>query len=258
MAELEFTYKMDISFSSDVLKHCYSLRCIPFDNEFQKIKEITVDISPSNNRTYTEDGFGNNVLTDRITVPHRHFGVNVHGFAETDLSKRQPEKLNGIYKYPSEYTKVGDTVKAFLESLPQDFVTTPVDTAQRIMKEIHKVFKYKSGATSIKTTADEALKLGCGVCQDYSHIFIAVSRALGIPARYVAGIQKGIGETHAWAEVYDNGIWIGIDVTNNRMIDDTYLQLSHGRDFADCGINRGMLIGGGLQNQSILAEIKVL
>ena len=34
MAELEFTYKMDISFSSDVLKHCYSLRCIPFDNEF--------------------------------------------------------------------------------------------------------------------------------------------------------------------------------------------------------------------------------
>ena len=110
MAELEFTYKMDISFSSDVLKHCYSLRCIPFDNEFQKIKGITVDISPSNNRTYTEDGFGNNVLTDRITVPHRHFGVNVHGFAETDLSKRQPEKHNGIYKFPSEYTKVGDSI----------------------------------------------------------------------------------------------------------------------------------------------------
>ena len=102
MKELEFTYKMNIDFSSDVLRHCYSLRCVPFDNEFQKIKELTVDITPSNNRTYTTDGFGNTVLTDRITVPHRRFGVYVHGKAVTDIAKKQPEKLNGIYKYPSE------------------------------------------------------------------------------------------------------------------------------------------------------------
>lgn len=258
MNELEFTYKMDIDFSSDVFKHCYSLRCVPFDNEFQKIKGITVDITPSNNRTYTTDGFGNTVLTDRITVPHRHFSVYVHGTAQTDITKKQPEKLNGIYKYPSEYTKAGENITEFLSRLPQDFITTPVDTAERLMKEIHKVFSYQSGATSINTTADEALKLGCGVCQDYSHIFISVARTLGIPSRYVAGIQKGTGETHAWAEVYDNGIWTGIDVTNNRMIDDTYLQLSHGRDFADCGINRGLLIGGGTQSQSISAQVKVL
>ena len=87
---------------------------------------------------------------------------------------------------------------------------------------------------------------------------IAVCRALGIPVRYVVGMQEGTGETHAWAEIYDNGIWVGIDPTNNKLVDDRYLTLSHGRDFADCGINRGLFIGGGTQKQTIQAMVKVL
>ncbi len=255
MKELEFTYKMQIEFSSDVIKHCYSLRCIPFDNEFQKITRLNVEISPSNVQTLTTDGFGNTVLTDRIVIPHRLFSVNVNGKAIVDNSKKEPEKLNGIYKYPSFYTKIGENAERFISTLPSDFVTTPEETSVKLMNEIRKVFLYKSGATDINTTADQALKIKCGVCQDYAHIFIALSRYFNIPARYVAGILKGTGETHAWAEFYDNGIWKGIDVTNNKLVDDTYLKLSHGRDFGDCGINRGLLIGGGSQKQTVFAQV---
>ena len=49
---------------------------------------------------------------------------------------------------------------------------------------------------------------------------------------------------------------VGIDPTNHRMCDETYLALSHGRDFADCGINRGLFIGGGTQTQSIVATVE--
>lgn len=133
---------------------------------------------------------------------------------------------------------------------------TALETAQAVSKRIGEVFSYKSGVTNINTTAEEALHLRCGVCQDYAHIFLSAARLSGVPARYVAGIQKGTGETHAWAEFYDDGIWVGIDPTNHRMCDETYLALSHGRDFADCGINRGLFIGGGTQTQSIVATVE--
>ncbi len=258
MKNLEFSYNMRIEFSMPVIKHCFSLRCIPFDNEYQRITSLSTQISPDNMLSQTTDGFGNRVLTDRILEQHTEFSVCVKGTAEVDLSKRQREELNGIYKYASQYTKKSENIDRFLKSLPDGFVTTPVDTAERLMQEIHKVFSYKSNVTNINTTADEALGIGSGVCQDFSHILIAVCRALKIPARYVAGIQNGTGETHAWAEVYEDGMWIGIDVTNNKMIDETYIALSHGRDFADCGINRGLFIGGGTQKQSIEAYVRVL
>ena len=257
MKNIEFSYNMEIEFSQPVIKHCFSLRCIPFDNEFQKIVEVNYNITPNNMPTLTTDGFGNRVITDRILEQHSLFSVSVNGKAEIDIAKREKVELNRIYKYPSQYTAARENIMNFIGSLSADTVTTPVETGKKIMEAIHKVFSYKSGVTDIGTSADEALKLGSGVCQDYSHIFIAVMRTLAIPTRYVAGIQKGTGETHAWTEVYENGIWYGIDVTNNRMIDDTYLQLSHGRDFADCGINRGLFIGGGSQKQTITASVKV-
>ena len=127
-----------------------------------------------------------------------------------------------------------------------------------VMQELRKRFTYQSGATNINTTAEEALTLGKGVCQDFAHMQIAVCRALSVPARYVVGMQEGTGETHAWVEIYDNGIWVGIDPTNHKMVNDRYLTLSHGRDFADCGINRGLFVGGGTQTQTVEASVKVL
>ncbi len=258
MKNLEFSYNMRIEFSMPVIKHCFSLRCIPFDNEYQKITSLLTKITPDNMPSQTTDGFGNRVLTDRILEQHTEFSVSVNGTAEVDLSKRRKEELNGIYKYASQYTKKGENIEAFLKSLPDGLPSTPVDAAKELMREIHKVFAYKSNVTNINTTADEALGIGSGVCQDFSHILIAVCRALNIPARYVAGIQNGTGETHAWVEIFEDGMWTGIDVTNNRMIDETYIALSHGRDFADCGINRGLFIGGGTQKQSVEANVKVL
>ena len=46
-------------------------------------------------------------------------------------------------------------------------------------------------------------------------------------------------------------IWHGIDPTNNRLADENYIIISRGRDFADCGINRGLLTGGGMQTQTV-------
>ena len=47
--------------------------------------------------------------------------------------------------------------------------------------------EYRKGETHVHTTGAEALEQGSGVCQDHAHIFCAVCRVLGVPARYVSG-----------------------------------------------------------------------
>lgn len=258
MQKIRFFYSMQIDFSSPVIRHCYSLRCLPFDNDYQKTEKLNVTVEPHNLITETTDGFGNRVLTDRIIEPHSEFLAIVEGNAVIDYSKKQTETLNSLYKYPSKYTVAGELIKNFAAGFISTKNMTASEKAIAIFSELDKIFFYKSGSTNINTTAEEALMLGNGVCQDYAHILISVCRLIGIPARYVAGIQKGTGETHAWVEVFENGIWTGIDPTNKRICDETYLSLSHGRDFADCGINRGLFVGGGTQTQKVVATVEII
>lgn len=64
-----------------------------------------------------------------------------------------------------------------------------------------------------------------GTCDEFSNIFIAMVRSIGIPARYAAGIvySKGGWDYHAWAEVYLDG-WFPVDPTWNEV---GWLDASH-------------------------------
>ena len=83
MAVLDFTYNMSIKFSLPVLKHCYTLRCIPLECESQHIEDIKVTVFPENELTYSSDGFGNILVTDRIVTMHNEFTVDVTGTVTT-------------------------------------------------------------------------------------------------------------------------------------------------------------------------------
>ncbi len=47
------------------------------------------------------------------------------------------------------------------------------------------------GENNSSTTAEKALELGAGVCQDHVHAFLSVSRLLGYNARYVRIFNDG-------------------------------------------------------------------
>jgi transglutaminase-like putative cysteine protease len=78
------------------------------------------------------------------------------------------------------------------------------------------------------------------VCDEMSTLFIALCRAVGIPARFVSGVaytddprfETGWGP-HAWAEVYfpEKG-WVPVDVTYGQLgdVDLTHIELRKGPD----------------------------
>jgi transglutaminase-like putative cysteine protease len=120
-------------------------------------------------------------------------------------------------------------------------------TADRFCAYVHEALSYAHGATSIATTAAEALADGRGVCQDAAHVMIAICRAAGLPARYVSGHLLGEGGTHAWVEVIVADAAaaraVALDPCNGCRAGADYLTIATGRDYTDVAPTSGTYTG---------------
>jgi transglutaminase-like putative cysteine protease len=100
------------------------------------------------------------------------------------------------------------------------------------------VFDYQCAHST--RTALQAYQERTGVCRDFTHLAIALCRAMNIPARYVNGYLGDIGvppdpapmDFNAWFEAYLDGKWHTYDARHNqRRIG--RIVISRGRDACD-------------------------
>lgn len=92
-------------------------------------------------------------------------------------------------------------------------------------------------------TACNALSEGKGVCRDFTHVAIALCRALNIPARYATGYLGDIGvpaapfpmDFSAWFEAYVGHRWYTFDARHN-MPRIGRIVMARGRDAADTAL----------------------
>lgn len=85
-------------------------------------------------------------------------------------------------------------------------------------------------------SAREVLRTRIGDCNEHAALFVAMSRAIGIPARIAVGLVfvRGAFYYHAWPEVYINesaarGFWLPVDPTFNQFpADATHFRLARG------------------------------
>ncbi len=252
---LQFRYCMVLDFSQPVQRHQFTLRMIPQSDERQLISTCRIDLEPACEFCEGVDTFGNQYIYGEIEHPHTKFRVDVTGTAEikgdVQLSCAKPMIQLAPYRFPSQYTRAGDCLKKYygIHGLVEGEEALAYST--RILHQIYQDMAYVQGVTDIHTTAEEALAGKQGVCQDYAHIMIALCRIADIPSRYVVGMMQGEGYSHAWVEICANGKWYGMDPTNDRVVDDTYIKISHGRDYQDCIVNRGTFRGNGTQTQQV-------
>ena len=128
----------------------------------------------------------------------------------------------------------------------------PHEAADTLAAWVHESVAYVPGATGVHTNAQESWDQGEGVCQDFSHLTVALMRAVGLPARYVSGYlfpdpQAGPGtsaegQSHAWVEYWANG-WHGLDATNRTVPGVRHVVVGHGRDYADVLPHKGIYHG---------------
>jgi transglutaminase-like putative cysteine protease len=105
-----------------------------------------------------------------------------------------------------------------------------------LMRFTHGYLKYLPNSTHVHTHMRDVIVKRSGVCQDYAHFLIGLCRSVKIPARYVSGYlaTEIASATHAWTEVFIPGLgWRALDPTHNCQINETYVKIGHGRDYAD-------------------------
>ena len=80
---------------------------------------------------------------------------------------------------------------------------------------IFERYQYVSGSSNEHTTAIDTFVQRKGVCRDFAHVLIALSRASAIPARFVSVYAPFVTpqDFHAVAEVYLDGAWHLVDAT---------------------------------------------
>ena len=256
MKKITFQYEMQIDFSTVATNHSFTLKCIPHSDQRQEILKLQIEVLPKLQYETGTDSFGNQYIFGNYADAHSKFCVKMEGIAVTGLQDyvTGEEDFLEIYRKQDSYTEPG---KAICNAFQQFYEKKETDkeTATQMMHRLYENFTYQSGATTVQTTAEEAMEQGMGVCQDYSHILISMCRMASIPARYVVGMLEGEGASHAWVEVYSDGAWYALDPTNNLVVTDEHVTISHGRNYKDCIMNKGVFCGGGSQTQTVQVKL---
>jgi len=99
---------------------------------------------------------------------------------------------------------------------------------------IEKKFAYVPGVSNAGTTALETFVMRQGICRDFAHVMITLTRASGIPARMASVYALGVEpqDFHAVAEVFLGGEWHLVDPTGMAQ-EAAMAKIGIGRDAAD-------------------------
>ncbi len=245
------------SFSEPVVHALQRLRLTPKATQGQEILSWSMEVENARKELQYDDQHFNHV--DLVSVVPGASEVIVHCSGMVDT-----EDNSGIIGHHSGHlplwsflgqtglTKPGQKVREMLRDLPDvkgDRLAFLHELSSRILDRV----AYKTGHTDVRTTAEEALVRGAGVCQDHAHIFIGAARAADIPARYVSGylmMDDRIDQeaTHAWSEAHVEGLgWVGFDVSNGISPDPRYVRVATGRDYRDAAPVTGISFGGAAQ-----------
>lgn len=241
------------SLASDVVQ---LLRVEPSDHDGQYTLHWRLDTDVDGRLRRSHDSFGNIVHIFYADAPLQRLALHVTGEVDThDTGGRVTgtgEPLPPAIFLRSTPLCTADA--AILALARQCRTANALDSCHNLTMALYEGMAFDADVTHSHTDAIHAYELRAGVCQDYSHIFLAAARALGIPARYVSGhllradglIVQPAG--HAWVEalIPDMG-WIGFDPTNGISTTEHYMRVAVGLDYRDAAPVRGARRGGGAE-----------
>lgn len=254
MKRLYFDYLMKIEYSEAVSLCHFTIKCFPKNTLRQKVGGVSVALTPAVPYSIGTDSFGNRQIYGRDDILHHIFSFRITGKVRTGDSlweEEADEDQMAVFRHPYGLNRAEEGLLAYHAQTAADLPGDDYEKALFLMHRLYQDFSYEKGVTDVHTTAEEAWKLGRGVCQDYAHILIALLHMEGIPARYVTGMLIGEGASHAWVEALYRGRWYGLDPTNDGPVTDNHIKIGVGREASDCLINRGIMHGGGTQTQTI-------
>ena len=243
------------------------LRLTPRNHDGQYLTRWRIDVSTDCRPDQHEDAFGN--ITHAFTAegPLGELTILVEGEVETrdtqgvvrGTVERFPPSL---YLRETALTSPDADIAGFAAASRDAVGGDVLKLLHGMLERLHDDMTYDTDPTHSATSAAEAFALKRGVCQDFTHVFIAASRSLGVPARYVGGYfhrEDGVREQdagHAWAEAFVPELgWVAFDPANGICATDAYVRVAVGLDHLGAAPLRGTRYGGAGEVLSVKVRV---
>ncbi|MCC6237751.1 MAG: transglutaminase family protein [Dehalococcoidia bacterium] len=243
-------------YSSAVRQVHNELRVLPAIRDGQRRLEYTLTTDPPARLQLLTDAFGNEYhyfdLLGQITQFTATLRATVDTASDLVRDPASSELTQFLMRQPTVRCPFDPRIGALLREAGAH--GGPLSVANRVMALMNDRFQFEVGHTSVEDTALGLVDLGHGVCQDFTHLMLAILRMGGFPARYVSGyLAPSSGEavadaSHAWVQVYSDGAWHGFDPSNGQHQDARYVVSGVGRDYDDVPPLRGSFRGAAEQD----------
>jgi transglutaminase-like putative cysteine protease len=250
---LSIRHTTHYAFAQPVVHALQRLRLTPKETQGQRIINWAMTFDNAAAEVEYDDQHFNHVTLIGLTPGAREVTVTCEGVVETEDNAGVIGRHSGhlplwSFLRQTPLTRPGTKLRGLLREASGG-ADAPLDFLHALSGLIRERVAYETGRTHSRTTAEEAVGQGAGVCQDHAHIFIGAARASGIPARYVSGylmMDDRIEQeaTHAWAEAHVEGLgWVGFDVSNGISPDPRYVRVATGSDYRDAAPITGITQG---------------
>lgn len=263
--KLQISHVTQYIFDEPVTYALQKVRLRPMSDSTQQVGNWALELEGGKLETGYKDHYGN--LVDLVSAEEgvQSLTIKAAGTVTTLNSSGVLGMVFGRmplwhFQSGSPQTEPGAKVKEFAGVIGQG--ETVLDGLHAASAAILKAVPYKTGQTQTATTAEEAIAIGSGVCQDHAQIMIAAARVAGRPARYVSGylmMDDRIDQdaSHAWAEVYVDDLgWVGFDVSNGVSPDERYVKIAIGLDAYSAAPISGLRLGSGKETMSVSLQVQ--
>ncbi len=218
----------------------------PKRNSLLTVKSYTIEINPQPDIVAKNlDATDNTQQILFFSKPTTRLHIKATSIVETT----EFNPLSFVYhpfqnsQLPIEYSE--QLQVTLMPYLVKTGITTLVDQMARqiaggvnwnttsFLTELNKfinTFAYEVREDGQPNSPETTLLTKRGSCRDYSVLFMAMCRVMGIAARFVSGYHYGDPEQpqylHAWVEVYlPGGGWRGFDPTQNCLVSGKHIPL---------------------------------
>jgi transglutaminase-like putative cysteine protease len=268
-------------YSAPISESVSELRMQPRSEGTQRCRSFVVRTDPLARLFAYRDHLGNVVHHFDIPAMHQDLTITAEALVELRPPPELPAALDSSawtrldallstgdyweFLLDSRFAWASDMLLSLGRELRLARRDDPLSLLREINLAINQSFEYEPQHTHVDSPIDDALKARRGVCQDFSHIMIALCRHLRIPARYVSGYlfhrvedhdRSEADATHAWVEAFLPELgWVGFDPTNNLIAGERHIRTAVGRDYADVPPVRGVFKGAA--NSELAVAVRV-
>lgn len=267
--KLHIRYVTAFAYADPVWNSHNILRACPLTDSHQNLVSYELHVEPRASVSTYLDRWGTRVDAFSVRQPHTSLVVTAESMVDT-LQRPRPEPVprslldedrfradHWLYLQPSAHTGASGGVADTARQAVSGASTVP-EMVRAIDHLVHTSMDYRPGATVIGVDVDSVYATRAGVCQDFSHLAIAMLRSVGVPARYVSGYFYAADattgdspdgdpitvQTHAWVEAaIPNSGWLAIDPTNEAPVSERHVVIGRGRDYDDVTPLRGVYSG---------------